>query len=316
MLKMAVFGEFLVALVFAGVTASRAVDVRVITGGDRVVKPVKSFKELREQGVVLQKLDYSCGAAALATVFTHHFKDRVEEPDIIGFIFVHGQTPEEGLKKYFRRQGFSLLDLKKFAEFRGYKVAGFKEMELEDLVELLWLQRLPVLVPVNPFGYNHFVVLTGIGNNRVFYADPPMGHMSMTLARFSDVWVGGIGLVVSKTEIGRATPGQMQAGELGRVTEAGSATLPKSESSETESSLLATGDEVGAPDVGRVMVGLERRQQSIVQPRYLQTFGGDRGNVLSRFEIQKYNPVIQFGDPAGNFIDFTPPAGRPIIVRE
>jgi len=31
--------------------------------------------------------------------------------------------------------------------------------------------------------------------------------------------------------------------------------------------------------------------------------------------VQRYNPVIQLGRPAGNFIDFTPPPGQPLQAR-
>ena len=41
--------------------------------GSRVNKRVKSWLELRQDRVILQNLDYSCGAAALATVLRHGF---------------------------------------------------------------------------------------------------------------------------------------------------------------------------------------------------------------------------------------------------
>ena len=41
-----------------------------------------SLKEIRETGVVIQKWDTSCGAAAMATVLTYHFNDPVSEREV------------------------------------------------------------------------------------------------------------------------------------------------------------------------------------------------------------------------------------------
>lgn len=308
-------------LVLVGLLAvprtSLAGDVPLVLEGQRLSKRVKTFKELRQEGLTLQEQDYSCGAAALATILTSHFGDRVKEAEVIGFIFIHGQTPEEGLRRYFQRQGFSLLDLKRFAEFRGYKVAGFKGLEFSDLVEFLWQEKLPVLVPISPFGYHHFVVVTGIQGNRVFYADPALGRMTMTLARFSDVWVDGVGLVISRTELAygadRSRPREQ---ELGQISGTGVAERSTPGPVSTESPLLTSGPGQAMPDPGTLVPLLERGPESVVFPRLLQTFGGSRDVLFTRFEVQNYNPVIQFGDPPGNFIDFTPPKGAPIAINQ
>ena len=48
-------------------------------------QPVRSVKELREENVVIQRLDYSCGSAALATIFSYYFGDPVSEPEVIEY---------------------------------------------------------------------------------------------------------------------------------------------------------------------------------------------------------------------------------------
>ena len=95
--------------------------------GSRVNKRVKSLLEIRQERVILQNLDYSCGAAALATVLRHGFGVDVTERELISLIFVFGQTPKAGIKKYFKRQGFTLLDLKRAARAKGYPSIGYKE---------------------------------------------------------------------------------------------------------------------------------------------------------------------------------------------
>ena len=67
------------------------------------------------------------------------------------------------------RQGFSLLDLKRYVEQRGYAGIGYGKLRLEDLVA-----KAPLMVPVKLKGYNHFVIFRGMRGNRVLLADPPM----------------------------------------------------------------------------------------------------------------------------------------------
>lgn len=164
--------------------------------GSRVNKRVKSLLEIRQDRVILQNLDYSCGAAALATVLRHGFGLDVTERELISLIFVFGQTPKAGIKKYFKRQGFTLLDLKRAARAKGYPSIGYKGMELQDLTDILSVDRLPILVPIRPLGYNHFVVLKGIYGSRVYMADPAFGNKSMKIHQFLDVWIDGIGFII------------------------------------------------------------------------------------------------------------------------
>jgi predicted double-glycine peptidase len=164
--------------------------------GPRVNKRVKSLLELRQERVILQNLDYSCGAAALATVLRHGFGADVTERELISLIFVFGQTPKSGIKKYFKRQGFTLLDLKRAARAKGYPSIGYKGMELQDLTDILSVDRLPILVPIRPLGYNHFVVLKGIYGSRVYMADPAFGNKSMKIHQFLEVWIDGIGFII------------------------------------------------------------------------------------------------------------------------
>jgi predicted double-glycine peptidase len=303
-----------VALFLLGSSGAYAQGISLAVGGQRLTKDVKSWKDLRREGVVLQELDYSCGAAAMSTLLSHHFGDPVNEGEVIGFIFIHGQTPEEGLKKYFQRQGFSLLDLKRFAEFRGYKVAGYREMDFSDLLEFLEKDRLPVLVPINTFGYSHFVIVRGIEGNRVYLADPAFGKTTMTIARFASVWVDGIGLIVSRGQLarrnGRPIP---QDRQLDEITAAGAGSVPSGGGSGSKSPLMTIGVEEGVfPDRSRFIQAFQNLESAINQAPH-RIIGGVTSNVGAAFELPNYNPVLQFGRPAGNFIDFTPPSGRIII---
>lgn len=94
------------------------------------------------------------------------------------------------------RKGFSLLDLKNFAEMRGYKVVGYK-MDLEYMAGL----DKPVLIPMKIKDYSHFVIFRGMHGDRVFLADPALGNMTMKVDKFLSLWKDGIGLVVKKPTV-------------------------------------------------------------------------------------------------------------------
>lgn len=76
-----------------------------------VASPVRSLQEIRQEGVVIQKWDTSCGAAALATVLTYSLNDPISEREV-----ARGMLRMTEPLKVQHRGGFSLLDMKHFAE--------------------------------------------------------------------------------------------------------------------------------------------------------------------------------------------------------
>jgi predicted double-glycine peptidase len=159
-----------------------------------------SLKELRDRYVVKQALDYSCGAAALATLLIYYYGDMTSEEEILTMLKDH-LTPEELAVKSER--GFSLLDLKKVAQRRGYRAAGFKltPTQVTRLVA-------PVIVFVEPQGYKHFAVLRGVRNGMVYLADPARGNLRMRIDQFAgpgNEWQEGIIFVLGKTEEEKTT---------------------------------------------------------------------------------------------------------------
>ncbi|RKZ35865.1 MAG: hypothetical protein DRQ41_15315 [Gammaproteobacteria bacterium] len=87
------------------------------------VKSVKTWKEFREQNVVMQKFDYSCGSGALATLMHYYFQDEVTEREILQEIIHHLNDVEIESRQ---KKGFSMFDLQQFAKRRGYQAVGVK----------------------------------------------------------------------------------------------------------------------------------------------------------------------------------------------
>jgi uncharacterized protein len=155
--------------------------------GVRASKNIRSMKEIRDEGVVKQRWDMSCGAAALSTLLTYDFKDNTPETAIVVWI-LHRVDPV----RVRSRGGFSLLDLKHFSEARGYHVEAFSDMSIEDLA----LEKTSVIVPIRVKGFDHFVVVKGIYAGHVILGDPGFGNMTMRVDRFQTLWKNGIVFVV------------------------------------------------------------------------------------------------------------------------
>ena len=160
---------------------------------------VRSLLEIRRENIVMQEWDLSCGAAALTTLLRYQHGEQLTEKEVaLGLIKrdIYLKNPE--LVKL--RQGFSLLDLKRYVDARGYAGLGFGHMTVDDLV-----RRAPILVPINVFGYNHFVIFRGQLANRVLLADPAWGNRTMTVSEFEDAWIefrgiGRVGFVVESKQ--------------------------------------------------------------------------------------------------------------------
>lgn len=155
--------------------------------GSALAGPVRSLQEVRQDGVIIQKWDTSCGAAALATVLTYSLNDPVSEREV-----ARGMLKMTEPLKVKHKGGFSLLDMKHFAELRGYKGEGYRDLTLDDLLQL----KDPI-VPILQHGYPHFVVVRALDSkDRIKLADPAFGNRTMSVKTFTAAWQGGIGFVV------------------------------------------------------------------------------------------------------------------------
>jgi hypothetical protein len=160
-------------------------------------RPVRSLLEMRQDRVVVQQWDLSCGAAALATLLNYQHGDPVSEREIARGLIERDEYLEQPLLVR-ARQGFSLLDLKRYVEQRGYRGIGYGQLTLQDLLE-----RAPLIVPIRLHGYNHFVVFRGVLGNRVLLADPAFGNQTMLASKFERAWLdfasfGKVGFVVAR----------------------------------------------------------------------------------------------------------------------
>jgi len=131
---------------------------------------VQSWKTRRDEGLVKQDLDYSCGAASLATLLTQYYGAAVSEEALL-----------QAMDKGDARASFDDM-ARALAQF-GFKAQGFAA-SWEQLVKL----RVPVVVYLKHRKSDHFSVLRGIDDRTVWLADPSLGNRTYSKSQFLAMW--------------------------------------------------------------------------------------------------------------------------------
>ncbi len=146
-------------------------------GGGNYTVPIRSLLQIKQAGTLLQQYDFSCGSAAVATLLTHHYGVPTSEREVFEQMYAEGDQGK------IRREGFSLLDMKRFLQTRGFEADGFRQ-PLEKLRE----EGLPAIALITENGYHHFVVVKGLDRGRVLIGDPANGTRAMPRATFEAQW--------------------------------------------------------------------------------------------------------------------------------
>jgi predicted double-glycine peptidase len=153
----------------------------------RVRASLKSWRAMQRENVVFQRMDYSCGSAALATMFQYYFEDNITEKDVLKKIFeqlLKSEDPRKELKDRIEN-GFSMLDLLNVAKEFGY-LAAVVRIPLEKLAE----SKAPVIVKITKLKYEHFVVFRGVHDQTVYLADSVRGNVRLSTQEFLEQWSG------------------------------------------------------------------------------------------------------------------------------
>ncbi len=173
-------------LAFAACAAAQAgsVSVRVPYSGSYAIQ-LTSLKEARFKTTVPQQYDFSCGSAATATLLTYQYGHPVTEAEVFRQMYANGDQAR------IRKQGFSLLDMRRYLQSQGFEADGF-ELPLDKLFD----EGLPAIVLLNDRGYRHFVVVKGLRRGRVLVGDPARGTRALTRTDFERLWDNRVLFVV------------------------------------------------------------------------------------------------------------------------
>lgn len=156
----------------------------------KVSERIPSWLELKQRNIVMQQRDYSCGAAALATVVRYYWGDDVDEEfylDALGELL----TDEEARDRV--ENGLAMSDLRRVAVRTGYR-AVVGRLTFEKLIE----SKVPLIVGITVDGFDHFVVYRGTDGWWVYLADPIRGNIRVTVPNFLKQWQENAVLVVHK----------------------------------------------------------------------------------------------------------------------
>ena len=132
---------------------------------------MKSWKDLRDADIVMQKLDFSCGAASLATILKGFYGYDVTELDILTAI---GKEKDVML---------SFSELAKVMPKYGFNGVGLA-LSVSDLQKF----TVPAIVYLRINGQDHFAVLRSITKNMVWLADPAWGNRRLSIHQFLEIW--------------------------------------------------------------------------------------------------------------------------------
>jgi predicted double-glycine peptidase len=153
---------------------------------------VCTWRELRQVNVVMQKRDFSCGAAALATIARYFWGDKVGEKDFLRTVDSM-LAPEE--MKDREENGLAITDLRRAAVKMGY-FSTIGTLKLHELFE----SKVPLIVPIKLEEHDHFVVYRGTDGVWVYLADPIRGNVRTTICDFDRQWQKNAVLVLAKPE--------------------------------------------------------------------------------------------------------------------
>jgi hypothetical protein len=98
---------------------------------------------------------------------------------------------EKGDQKKIHKQGFSLLDMKHYAENHGFRADGFR-IGLDKLAEV----GVPAITLIKNNGYMHFVLIKGVNDEEVLVGDPSLGLKAVPRSQFESMWEGSVMFII------------------------------------------------------------------------------------------------------------------------
>lgn len=140
-------------------------------------KKAISWKTLRDESIVKQELDYSCGAASIATILKYFYNFDTSEREVLKSLNIYANS------EIAKSNGYSFSSMKKGVANLGFRAEGYST-SFDQLSKL----KIPVIVYLRYRGRNHFSVLTGINENFISLADPSLGNITLSKYDFLRRW--------------------------------------------------------------------------------------------------------------------------------
>jgi len=131
---------------------------------------ITSYRSLRYEQTIGQTNIYTCGAAAVATLFTHFYNQPVGELDVLeiaeNIMREGGRNPEEsGLNAFSLRQALITQGID----------ADVKEVTLDQLRQYFNRGGLPIVIHVT-IPQPHYILAIGLVEDWLIVSDPTLGR--------------------------------------------------------------------------------------------------------------------------------------------
>lgn len=143
-----------------------------------------SWKTLKFEDIIRQQADFSCGAAAMATILNFAYGYETTERQVLVNML---KVADPDL---VRQKGFSLLDMKTYAQIIGLSAEGYR-VDYDTLAQI----EIPAIVLIDVRGYKHFVIVRRMFGNNVAIGDPALGNRTLSRNEFEQAW-NGIAFIV------------------------------------------------------------------------------------------------------------------------
>lgn len=131
---------------------------------------VKSWKKIRDHNIIKQDLDFSCGAASIATLLNGYYSQKVTEEEVLK-IMNKGDLMA------------SFDDMQRAVGILGFESKGYA-VSFDTLKTL----KIPVIVYIKHRKTDHFSVISGINEQFVQLSDPSLGKITLTKYQFLEMW--------------------------------------------------------------------------------------------------------------------------------
>jgi len=159
-------------------------DIHITNKSYHIKRPIKSWIEFKNDNLVRQKYDYSCGSASLATVMHYFYEQNMTEATILNDILdMKGIGKEKAQELEEEDMSLSFLDLAKYIKTKGFKAIGLA-LDLNALKKL----KAPVILFVKIRKNEHFTVFKGMDNRYVYLADPSFGNSKIKISKFKEMF--------------------------------------------------------------------------------------------------------------------------------
>ena len=157
----------------------------------RTQKYVEPWQRMNRHNVVMQQREYSCGAAALATLLRYYWDDTSATEAKYLTELAKMLTPSETADRI--TNGLTLTDLRRLAVQTGY-LASIGTLTFDKLTE----SKVPLVLGVTVQQYRHFVVYRGSDGEYVYLADPMRGNIRTPIWQFKTQWQQNAVLAIVK----------------------------------------------------------------------------------------------------------------------